>query len=87
MRSITERDQKLPRQANCGGFPGRQLNVPANRITEIINGERAITAATAVALAVHFGTSAEFWMNLQVAADLEAARAAARPRRTPKPAS
>jgi len=48
--------------------------VPANRITEIINGERSITADTALPLAHHFGGQAEFWMNLQVAYDLELAR-------------
>jgi len=53
----------------------RDLDVPANRITEIINGERAITADTAVRLGRRFGASAEFWMNLQTAHDLELVRA------------
>jgi addiction module HigA family antidote len=58
----------------------RDLGVPPNRVTAILNGERAITAATALLLARRFGTSAEFWMNLQTAHDLEVARAeAARP--------
>jgi len=52
----------------------RDLNVPANRITEIINGERAITADTAVRLERRFRASAEFWMNLQTAHDLELVR-------------
>jgi len=52
----------------------RDLGVPPDRITEIINGERAVSARTAVLLAERFGTSAEFWMNLQVAHDLEVAR-------------
>lgn len=43
----------------------RQLNVPANRITEILNGQRAITGDTALRLAHFFGTSPEFWLNLQ----------------------
>ena len=43
----------------------RQLRVPTNRITEIINGRRAITGDTALRLAHFFGTSAEFWLNLQ----------------------
>jgi addiction module HigA family antidote len=43
----------------------RQLKVPTNRITEILNGERAITADTALRLAHFFGTSAQFWLNLQ----------------------
>jgi antitoxin HigA-1 len=53
----------------------RELGVPANRITEILNGARAITADTALLLAGRFGTTAELWMNLQTAHDLEKARA------------
>lgn len=52
----------------------RDLDVPANRITEIIKGERGITADTVIRLAKRFGGSAEFWMSLQVARDLEVAR-------------
>jgi addiction module HigA family antidote len=43
----------------------RQLGVPTNRITEILNGRRAITGDTALCLAHFFGTSAEFRLNLQ----------------------
>jgi addiction module HigA family antidote len=43
----------------------RALDVPTNRITQIINGQRAITAETALRLSQWFGTSAEFWLNLQ----------------------
>ena len=43
----------------------RQIKVPTNRITEILNGERAITGDTALRLAHFFGTSAQFWLNLQ----------------------
>lgn len=43
----------------------RRLNVPTNRITEILNGRRAITGDTALRLAHFFGTSPEFWLNLQ----------------------
>lgn len=43
----------------------RKLDVPANRITAILNGQRAITGDTALRLAHFFGTSAEFWLNLQ----------------------
>ena len=43
----------------------RQLDVPPNRITEILKGERAITGDTALRLAHFFGTAAEFWLNLQ----------------------
>jgi antitoxin HigA-1 len=51
----------------------RQLKVPTNRITEIINGQRAITGDTALRLAHFFGTSAEFWLNLQSLYDLRLA--------------
>ena len=43
----------------------RQLRVPTNRITAILNGQRAVTGDTALRLGHFFGTSAEFWMNLQ----------------------
>ena len=43
----------------------RQIQVPTNRITEILNGQRSITGDTALRLAHFFGTSAEFWLNLQ----------------------
>jgi addiction module HigA family antidote len=43
----------------------RQLNVPTNRITEILNGQRAVTGDTALRLGHFFGTSPEFWLNLQ----------------------
>ncbi|MBK8741728.1 MAG: HigA family addiction module antidote protein [Betaproteobacteria bacterium] len=44
---------------------GRQLKVPTNRITGILNGQRAVTGDSALRLAHYFGTSAEFWLNLQ----------------------
>ena len=43
----------------------RQLGLPENRITEILNGRQAVTADLALKLADYFGTSAEFWENLQ----------------------
>jgi addiction module HigA family antidote len=43
----------------------RQLKVPTNRITSILNRQRAVTGDTALRLGHFFGTSAEFWMNLQ----------------------
>lgn len=46
------------------------LQVATNRITHIINGQRSITAETALRLSQYFGTSAEFWMNLQARYDL-----------------
>ena len=52
---------------------GRQLNVPTNRITEIRNGQRSITGDTALRLGHFFGTSAQFWLNLQALHDLRTA--------------
>lgn len=49
----------------------RRMKVPPNRVTGLMEGRRRITADTAVRLARAFGTSAEFWMNLQVAEDLD----------------
>ena len=43
----------------------RQLKVPTNRITGILNGQRAVTGDTALRFAHFFGTSPEFWLNLQ----------------------
>ena len=51
----------------------RKLDVPTNRITSIINGQRSITGDTALRLAHFFGTSAEFWLNLQALYDLRVA--------------
>ena len=52
----------------------RRLDVPTNRITGILNGQRAITGDTALRLAHFFGTSAEFWLNLQSLYELRVAR-------------
>jgi antitoxin HigA-1 len=52
----------------------RQLGVPTNRVTEILNGRRAITGDTALRLAHFFGTTAEFWLNLQSLFELRVAQ-------------
>jgi addiction module HigA family antidote len=52
----------------------RQINVPPNRVTQIIHGKRAITGDTALRLGHWFKTSAEFWLNLQSAYDLRLAK-------------
>ena len=52
----------------------RKLEVPTNRITSILNGQRAITGDTALRLAHFFGTSAEFWLNLQSLYELRVAQ-------------
>src|SRR5437773_4093462 len=51
----------------------RQLKVPTNRVTEILNAQRAITGDTALRLGHFFGTSANFWLNLQSLYDLRLA--------------
>jgi addiction module HigA family antidote len=56
----------------------RDLRVPPTRIWEIVNERRAITPDTALRLARFFGTTAEFWLNLQTAYDLDVARASLR---------
>lgn len=43
----------------------RKISVPTNRVTQILNGTRAITGDTALRLGHFFGTSAQFWLNLQ----------------------
>src|SRR5205823_13336509 len=52
----------------------RKLDVPTNRITGILNGQRAITGDTALRLAHFFGTSAEFWLNLRSLYELRLAQ-------------
>jgi antitoxin HigA-1 len=65
----------------------RQIDVPVNRITGIINGQLGITADTALRLAHWFGTTPQFWMNLQQLCELRlaesevGAKVAALPRR------
>ncbi|WP_335342277.1 HigA family addiction module antitoxin [Sedimenticola hydrogenitrophicus] len=51
-----------------------ELHVPANRISKIVKGERNITGDTALRLARYFGTTPEFWMNLQKNHELQCAR-------------
>ena len=53
----------------------RQIEVPVNRITEIMNGQRGVTADTALRLGHWFGTSPEYWLNLQKLYELRIARA------------
>ena len=56
------------------------IGVPPRRINEIVHGKRGITAGMAVRLARYFGTSAEFWMNLQMHYELRLERRALRDR-------
>jgi addiction module HigA family antidote len=48
----------------------RDLSVPPNRISEIVNGKRSISADTALRLQRYFGVEAQFWLNLQTEYDL-----------------
>jgi addiction module HigA family antidote len=51
----------------------RQINVPTNRVTQVLNGQRAVIGDTALRLGHFFGTSAEFWLNLQKLYELRVA--------------
>jgi antitoxin HigA-1 len=53
----------------------RAINVPPNRISQIINGKREITADTALRLGRFFGIEPEFWLNLQTRYNMKVARA------------
>lgn len=52
----------------------RKIDVPTNRVTQILNGTRSITGDTALRLAHFFGTSAQFWLNLQSLYELRVAQ-------------
>jgi len=52
----------------------RQINVPANRVSQIINGKRAVSGDTALRLGHWFKTEPQFWMNLQTQFELVAAQ-------------
>ena len=52
----------------------RKLNVPTNRVTQILNGTRSITGDTALRIGHFFGTSAQFWLNLQSLYELRLAQ-------------
>ena len=70
--------EHLKEELDALGMPAaqlaRQLHVPTNRITAILNGRRGITGDTALRLSHFFGTSAEFWLNLQTLYELRLAR-------------
>jgi addiction module HigA family antidote len=52
-----------------------KIDVPANRLSEIVRGRRGVTADTALRLSTRFGTTPQFWLNLQTAHDLSHAEA------------
>jgi addiction module HigA family antidote len=57
----------------------KAIGISPNRITEIVNNRRRITADTALRLSLYFGNSPEFWMNLQSHYDLKMARSGLKP--------
>ena len=73
-RVKTHPGQILRAELEARGMSANQLalalRVPANRITAILRGERAVTAETAVRLGRYLGTGPAFWMNLQSAYDI-----------------
>ena len=73
------RDELEERKISLNGL-ALSLRVPMNRISAIVNGKRSITAGTALRFARYFGTSAQMWMNLQTAYDLEVAEQEVGPR-------
>jgi addiction module HigA family antidote len=62
----------------------RDLDVPSNRISEIVNGKRAITADTALRLAKYFAVSPEIWLDLQSDYELRVARRDIWPKAEPR---
>ncbi|WP_158806822.1 HigA family addiction module antitoxin [Beijerinckia sp. L45] len=69
---ILQEEFLLPLKVSARALAG-DLGVPPNRITEIIRGERAVSADTAIRLGLHFNTTSQFWLNLQIAYDLSKA--------------
>ncbi len=77
MRPIHPGEQlqdELDELGMSGNAFAKALDVSPNRITDILRGKRGISADTALRLARYFGTTAEFWLNLQSAYDLRLAR-------------
>jgi addiction module HigA family antidote len=69
---VLSEDFMVPRGLSANRL-ALDLHVPANRVTDIIRGKRAITADTALRLARYFDTSPELWMHLQIDYDLRTA--------------
>ncbi len=57
----------------------RDIDIPVSRVADVVKGRRSITADTALRLGEYFGTSAEFWLNLQSGFDLRRIRGTAWP--------
>jgi addiction module HigA family antidote len=69
---VLREDLMKPLGLSINGL-ARDLRVPVTRMSEIVNGRRSITADTALRLARYFSMTAQFWMNLQAAHDLDVA--------------
>ena len=72
--------EELPTLDLSANALSKALDVPVNRITAILNGQRGVTADTALRLARYFGTTPQVWLNLQQTYDLRRAEIAAGPR-------
>jgi antitoxin HigA-1 len=72
---VLREDALKPLGLSAAAF-ARKLNVPTNRVTEILNGERAVTAGTALRIARCLGGNPQFWLNLQSTYDLRTAEIA-----------
>jgi len=70
---ILYEDFMKPMGVSINGL-AREIAVPPNRISDIVNGKRSITADTALRLGKYFGVSPELWLNLQVDYDLRVAK-------------
>ena len=70
---ILKEEFMVPLGLSANGL-ARAVRVPPNRISAIVNGERGLTADTALRLSRAFGTTAEFWLNLQKQYELDCAR-------------
>ena len=68
------RDELAELRLSANAFAAK-IKVPTNRVTEILAGRRSVSAETALRLGRFFGTSAQFWMNLQANYDLKRAAA------------
>jgi len=73
------RDEFLAEYGLSQNRLAKAIGISPNRLTEIVNDRRRITADTALRLALYFGNSPEFWMNLQSHYDLKTARRKLKP--------
>jgi len=65
--------EELDERGMTGAELARVLNIPQNRVSEILNGKRAVTVDTALRLARWIGSSSQYWLNLQQIYDLRIA--------------